>query len=1213
MSEIIEIEEGELTSDDDDCKIIDIVQHNQAKSSTSSNKTEENAKKRSDIESGELTDEDSTIVIDNYEEEEDEDILRLKLDALKSIPISKNSEDTSTTKKFKKKHPKKRKKSSKKDTRNDNYEVQDMDIDVDYRDINTHTSHTNNYEPHLNDVDMRYNSIQNNHYHHQNNIEQDTLTSFLTGFFAAAMVHQTPQTYVPQPPPSLMTNKQPLLPTPYQQKSYPSQVPLKQRKPLKSKKQFKVKQVQKAENIIQKNSNENLDKQNLNESHIREPQVTSNESEKQATEPEEDLDKLRDMLLSDLSKKRSLKTNETELNLSKATSKPSPSHVKNYHPLHTSSSTMSLNNNHNNNRRIEPIIIRINGNETSTTEDEGEEIDDDDDDEEEYEENSQNLQSNITAFLNQAKEQAKTQKVVASNKRIITKKDEIKTVRDKINAKSKTIADLNKKSFELKQIIIKKNKDISSTKEKITILREQLEAAERILEVNEKTIQTSKQKCRTIESRLTKLKNAKKKQQEHLQQLLKQNTESVKAPVATSRIVISSSQTTIRQPDVQSNNPIKTTDTLLHHTKILNKDLKERIDNLKLKSIAKESFKVSKEANTTLALVKENSNTIKPKLEASKLTEKKLEEMAVEKYDRNKLESQIKVNSNDVKHKKLQEFLESLVKNYPYLHITSISNWNREFKQDVKIIFEEPSSQFCNFESTPSNLIHEISDPSKYESPLLAFRGYRFNSNFSDLNNFDSSYSKFYCNSIDIRRPLCPFDLHGSCKDSNCSFQHSNSLTMDNFQRTEHFLSYSPQLVGITESMSHKEALKRIKNHAKTFMSNNLNKMSIRDYFKYLYDEIMKNKKSNQCSTILSRLPVLCFNQNNRSLGISETISDENNEKIPIFESELNQIVLNRLDEFKLGFLGDQALKEYLDENSNDISAWLFYARSKYSQSSFNNDILLNVLSQALEANSTNKEIWLLYLNVYSNIKKLTDYNEICLLAIDNCPNYDVYWTVLSTTSINHVDDIISRFLTYILASNYEQKTFYLAELILYHVYSKLMSTNEVDQAKKIFLDYLKNDEFYDHMKTNDLCVLWLYCIHLHALGYLPTVLLSDSTPGRVIKLESFVLPWTLLNTKFISDSNQLRQMLCDAFKLLNRNKSKTQSEIDNIQKTLQIKSSLPIYQNLISLEISLKRFDIAFKLCERVLKTDPSLVDLWLCQLNIATQSNICNLDAVS
>jgi hypothetical protein len=107
--------------------------------------------------------------------------------------------------------------------------------------------------------------------------------------------------------------------------------------------------------------------------------------------------------------------------------------------------------------------------------------------------------------------------------------------------------------------------------------------------------------------------------------------------------------------------------------------------------------------------------------------------------------------------------------------------------------------------------IYMIENVSKYESPLRMFRGYRFSANYEKLNSFDEAYSKFYCHNIDFRRPFCPFDLHGSCKDSACIYQHSNVFTMDNIQRTEHLLSYCPQLLGLScEKPTQREAVKKL-------------------------------------------------------------------------------------------------------------------------------------------------------------------------------------------------------------------------------------------------------------------------------------------------------------------------------------------------------------------------------------------------------------------
>jgi hypothetical protein len=76
-------------------------------------------------------------------------------------------------------------------------------------------------------------------------------------------------------------------------------------------------------------------------------------------------------------------------------------------------------------------------------------------------------------------------------------------------------------------------------------------------------------------------------------------------------------------------------------------------------------------------------------------------------------------------------------------------------------------------------------------------------------------------------------------------------------------------------------------------MSKNLNKMSIKDYFKHLYDEIMAKKKKSQeveeedC-IILRRLQNLILN-NNKSIGAYE---DQNYDLDIIFGNNFIQFFL---------------------------------------------------------------------------------------------------------------------------------------------------------------------------------------------------------------------------------------------------------------------------------------------------------------------------------
>ena len=60
-------------------------------------------------------------------------------------------------------------------------------------------------------------------------------------------------------------------------------------------------------------------------------------------------------------------------------------------------------------------------------------------------------------------------------------------------------------------------------------------------------------------------------------------------------------------------------------------------------------------------------------------------------------------------------------------------------------------------------------------------------------------------------------------------------------------------------------------------MKENLNKMSIKDYFKHLYDVIVENlDKPEEYNSVLTRIPQFCIN-NNKSLGVYEYNCDNRN------------------------------------------------------------------------------------------------------------------------------------------------------------------------------------------------------------------------------------------------------------------------------------------------------------------------------------------------
>lgn len=314
----------------------------------------------------------------------------------------------------------------------------------------------------------------------------------------------------------------------------------------------------------------------------------------------------------------------------------------------------------------------------------------------------------------------------------------------------------------------------------------------------------------------------KKKQQEHLQHMLATNIEStvsvqqnnntrnvviVKPPTETTQVM--KPPPAPQQQQQQKINPAKMNLAdlellVVNKSPIINNELKERIDNLKLKSLNKENnikpplTSVLSSSSSSQATTASSSTSIRPKIFVSKQTNKKLQQIAIDKFENNatmniKLSAKsnfdkqqasptsapnaltIKNSNEKIQNtiiKDLTDIVDSLSKDLPYIHLQT-----SELLKDLssnKIYFNNLNENNLIVNQVTDEEQHELtSNRTKinlvdYESPLIMFRGYRFSKTFCELNNFESAYSKFYCNSIDIRKPFCPFDLNGSCKDSNC-------------------------------------------------------------------------------------------------------------------------------------------------------------------------------------------------------------------------------------------------------------------------------------------------------------------------------------------------------------------------------------------------------------------------------------------------------------
>ena len=117
-------------------------------------------------------------------------------------------------------------------------------------------------------------------------------------------------------------------------------------------------------------------------------------------------------------------------------------------------------------------------------------------------------------------------------------------------------------------------------------------------------------------------------------------------------------------------------------------------------------------------------------------------------------------------------------------------------------------------------------------------------------------------------------------------------------------------------------------------------------------------------------------------------------------------------------------------------------------------------------------------------------------------------------------------------------------------------------------------------------------------------------------QLDSFLLPWNFKQQKKINQSTyacsieQIQSLFYEALKSINTRLSQSTTTTSNNKQKARL-YSLPLFINLICLEISNKRNEIASKLCDRLLRSNDaeSLKELWLSQIYIQR----CSVKAIS
>ncbi|XP_016428766.1 zinc finger C3H1 domain-containing protein-like [Sinocyclocheilus rhinocerous] len=102
-------------------------------------------------------------------------------------------------------------------------------------------------------------------------------------------------------------------------------------------------------------------------------------------------------------------------------------------------------------------------------------------------------------------------------------------------------------------------------------------------------------------------------------------------------------------------------------------------------------------------------------------------------------------------------------------------------------------------------------------------------------------------------------------------------------------------------------------------------------------------------------------------------------------------------------------------------------------------DAALNTLSRALEDNREDTEVWCHYLTLFSRRGSREEVQEMCEMAVEHAPHYDVWWTYMSVESgFEGKDYLCGRLVSHLLEASHDVRSdvqsFQLLESVLFRV-----------------------------------------------------------------------------------------------------------------------------------------------------------------------------------
>ncbi|XP_065174641.1 mucin-12-like isoform X2 [Sycon ciliatum] len=395
-----------------------------------------------------------------------------------------------------------------------------------------------------------------------------------------------------------------------------------------------------------------------------------------------------------------------------------------------------------------------------------------------------------------------------------------------------------------------------------------------------------------------------------------------------------------------------------------------------------------------------------------------------------------------------------------------------------------------------------------YASPLTAFRSYQWTPDFH--RQFPATTATFQ-NSIAPQQKLCPYDLHGTCNDSKCPWQHISKV------------------VGPAADVpGHQNARPDCADTAELLLEHPIRPpVSARP----------PSPAAGHDEEKQQREPV-----GKALIGESNLLKDTTSkQRTPAPQSSVKQAAAAAVDPLTERYfktagsnVSDKisALEKHLESSPKDVDSWLNLETMKHglARSVSSKDALdtsLHVLTKALEHNRDREDVWVPYLKYYAEwCESDSDLHKVLKQAASICPSYTVLQQcmLLSRTHAVKTEACQTALQTLVssAAAGVDKATLsqHVLETLLYQtqvdvlVGKQQLACHRLEEKIKLQVQdsvpVLKRGVAGALLSPSDLCVALLTLLYIQYMREMPPALYSpvDAQPSLIVCKDPFVVPW---------------------------------------------------------------------------------------------------------